>query len=60
MLQEVAEQLLKDLQADIVKAEESIKMLNGAIQGVQVLFQRIQEADAKKEATVTETELDAE
>lgn len=51
------ESLLKELQEELVKAEDSKKMLEGALQGIRMYHQRIadelQKAESSEDSVVT-------
>lgn len=46
-MEKVASELLDSLNKDVGQSEENIKTLQGAMRGVQLLFQKLQEEIAK-------------
>ena len=48
-IQSIAEKVLEDLNNDLLNTQDNVKMLQGAMQGVRLLFQKISESQAENE-----------
>lgn len=51
-LQEIAQKLIDDLRKELESAEENVKIIKGAVQGVQLLYGKLIEPQQQEQANV--------